>query len=127
MSKEEVWYGINVADTLKPGFDIVLSILLPPIYKGHLITRGKNIDDDYLFYKLPLEQAKTIDFILKQRGIRTQTLRRRPKPMRRWQVMPILVCPACNTEVEVEFLSDVVECPNCGMTVSKENAGKVLW
>ena len=36
--------------------------------------------------------------------------------------MPTLVCGYCNTEVEIEFLDDVVECPNCGNTISKENS-----
>lgn len=39
--------------------------------------------------------------------------------------MDILVCATCNTEVEVEFLADIVECPNCGAEVSKENAAAV--
>lgn len=37
--------------------------------------------------------------------------------------MLILVCSYCNTEIEIEYLSDIVECPNCGEVVSKETAG----
>ena len=40
--------------------------------------------------------------------------------------MSKFVCPYCNTEIEVEYLDDVVECPNCGEVVSRENAGKVI-
>lgn len=40
--------------------------------------------------------------------------------------MIVLVCPYCNTEIEVEELDNIVECPNCGNTVSKENAGKIF-
>lgn len=36
-----------------------------------------------------------------------------------------LTCPKCNTVIDVPFLSDVVECPNCGTSVSKESAGSV--
>ena len=35
--------------------------------------------------------------------------------------MQTLICD-CGTEVVVEFLMDVVECPNCGAMVSKENS-----
>jgi len=38
-----------------------------------------------------------------------------------------LICPYCNTEIEVEFLMDIVECPNCGVTVSKESCGGVIF
>lgn len=31
-----------------------------------------------------------------------------------------LICAKCGTEVELEQLDDVVECPNCGADVSKE-------
>jgi len=41
--------------------------------------------------------------------------------------MIALICPECNTEIEVEFLDDCVDCPNCGMPVTKENAGKVIY
>lgn len=34
--------------------------------------------------------------------------------------MTVLVCGECNTEVEVEYLSDITECPNCGAEVRKE-------
>ena len=40
--------------------------------------------------------------------------------------MTRLICPYCGTEIEVEYLDDIVECPNCGETISKENAGGVL-
>jgi len=30
-----------------------------------------------------------------------------------------LICPKCNTEVEVEFVNDCAACPNCGETLSK--------
>lgn len=36
-----------------------------------------------------------------------------------------LICSECNTEIEVEFLSDIVDCPNCGAEVSKENCGSI--
>jgi predicted RNA-binding Zn-ribbon protein involved in translation (DUF1610 family) len=39
--------------------------------------------------------------------------------------MIILVCSNCNTEVEVEFLDDITDCPNCGLEISKENASAV--
>lgn len=38
----------------------------------------------------------------------------------------ILICSECNTEIEVDYLNDTVECPNCESTVTKENAGKVI-
>jgi DNA-directed RNA polymerase subunit RPC12/RpoP len=38
-----------------------------------------------------------------------------------------LVCSKCNTEIEVTYLDDIVECPNCGEIVSKENTGAVKW
>ena len=38
-----------------------------------------------------------------------------------------LICPYCNTEIEVQFPDDIVECPNCGKIVNKENAGKVIF
>jgi len=37
-----------------------------------------------------------------------------------------LICPYCNAEIEIQFLDDIVECPNCGEIVSKENAGKII-
>ena len=42
------------------------------------------------------------------------------------QMTPTLVCAYCNTEIEVDDLNDIVECPNCGAIVSKETAGKVI-
>jgi hypothetical protein len=44
----------------------------------------------------------------------------------RYTNMNILICAYCNTENEVEYLEDVIECCNCGEELSKENAGKVL-
>ena len=38
-----------------------------------------------------------------------------------------LICPYCNTEIEVEFLTDIVECPNCEEVVSKETAGGIIF
>ena len=34
--------------------------------------------------------------------------------------MVILICSECNTEVELEWLDDIAECPNCGAEVKKE-------
>jgi len=39
--------------------------------------------------------------------------------------MTQLICPNCNTVIEVEDLNDIVECPNCGTEVSKESAGGI--
>jgi len=41
--------------------------------------------------------------------------------------MPILICPNCNTENEVALLNDIIECSNCGIELSMENAGKIKW
>jgi len=37
-----------------------------------------------------------------------------------------LICAKCNTEVEVKDLDDIIDCPNCGKEISKENAGKII-
>jgi uncharacterized CHY-type Zn-finger protein len=37
-----------------------------------------------------------------------------------------LLCGACQTEIEVRFLDDIVECPNCKAEVSKENCSEVI-
>jgi predicted RNA-binding Zn-ribbon protein involved in translation (DUF1610 family) len=41
--------------------------------------------------------------------------------------MPKLLCPTCKTEVTVEFLEDIAECPNCGEMISKETAGAISY
>jgi len=38
-----------------------------------------------------------------------------------------LICAECNTEIEVDCLDDIVDCPNCETEVSKETAGKVEY
>jgi DNA-directed RNA polymerase subunit RPC12/RpoP len=39
--------------------------------------------------------------------------------------MTTLICPECNTEVQVDDLNDTTACPNCGFEVNKENAGGI--
>ena len=39
--------------------------------------------------------------------------------------MTQLICPNCNTVIEIKNLDDIVECPNCGTEVSKESAGGI--
>lgn len=34
--------------------------------------------------------------------------------------MVVLVCWNCNQEIEVKFLEDIVNCPRCGETISRE-------
>jgi DNA-directed RNA polymerase subunit RPC12/RpoP len=34
--------------------------------------------------------------------------------------MTTLVCWDCNQEIEIKFLDDIVNCPRCGETISRE-------
>lgn len=34
--------------------------------------------------------------------------------------MVALVCWNCNQEIEVKYLDDIVNCPRCGETISRE-------
>ncbi len=40
--------------------------------------------------------------------------------------MQAFVCPKCNTVVEIEFLDDIVECPNCKEMIGKEDTAAVI-
>jgi len=41
--------------------------------------------------------------------------------------MNYFICPFCNTQIEVDDINDIVECPNCKEMVEKENADNVIF
>jgi hypothetical protein len=83
--EEEVWYGVNIADlTEVPGIEAVGWILLPPRERGYIVQRGPNVDDFYVFWRIPKARAQGIDFVLHRKlpRIRTEMLLRPPEPYR---------------------------------------------